>query len=88
MKHVFSTTKKVKQMERKEFVAVAPDPEHEIFVVYVAALNISFDLDDKIHLLRKTKIAHLEANKALTRISSEYIDFEVVVLPELAAELL
>lgn len=36
-------------MEKKEFAIAALDLEHEIFVVYVAAFNNSFDIVNKVH---------------------------------------
>lgn len=49
---IFSITRQVKLIEKKEFVEAALDPEHETFVVYIAILSIN--LDDKVHLLKKT----------------------------------
>ena len=35
----FSTTKRAKLVEKKEFAAVAFDPEYETFIVYIASLE-------------------------------------------------
>ncbi len=38
-------------IEKKEFVAAALDPEHEAFVVYVAAFSV--DSGDEVHPSKK-----------------------------------
>ena len=48
---ILLTIRQVEQIRKKEFVAVALNPKHKVFVIYVAALNI--DLHDKIHPLKK-----------------------------------
>ena len=49
MKKVFSITKKVKFIREKESIITVFDLNHEIFVVYIIALNIRFG--EKIDLL-------------------------------------
>lgn len=66
----------------KQLALAAFDPEHAVFVVHIAALNISFDLSDKVHPSRKTQIAQLKAKKVL----SEYTDIEDVFLPKLVTK--
>ena len=66
---------------KKEFAAAALDPEHEAFVVHVAAL--SFDSGDEVHPSRRAQIAHLKADEAPTEVPSEYADFADVFSPKL-----
>lgn len=68
---MFQITKKVKLIEKKEFIIVAFNPEYKTFVVHIATLDIN--LENNMHLLKKTQIAHLEINKALTKVISKYI---------------
>ncbi len=44
---VLPTTRQVELIGKKEFAAAALDPEHEAFVVHVAALSI--DSGDEVH---------------------------------------
>lgn len=46
---MFLITKKVKTRGKKEFTAAVLDLNHEVFVVYVAVLNIIFDIGDEIY---------------------------------------
>ncbi len=48
--------KRVEQIEKKEFTAAIVNLDYETFVVYVAAFNISFDVDDKVHPSKKAQI--------------------------------
>ena len=41
-----------------------------------------------MHLSKRTQIAHLKADEALTKVSSKYADFADIFSPKLAAELL
>ncbi len=82
---VFPTTRRIELIRKKEFVVVALDPEHEAFVVHVAALSV--DLVDEIYPSRRAQIAHLKADEAPIKVSSEYADFADVFLPKLAVEL-
>ena len=58
--------------------------EHEVFVVYVAALNI--DLSDEMHLLRKAQIAYLKVDETPTKVLSKYANFADVFSSKLAVE--
>ncbi len=80
------TTRQVELIKKKEFAAVALDPEHEAFIVHVAALSI--DSDNKVHPLRKAQIVHLKADEAPFEVPSKYADFVDVFSPKLAAKLL
>lgn len=48
--------------------------ESMIFVVYIAALEVSL-LEMTIYFLQKTKIAILKQNKALSEVPTKYSDF-------------
>ena len=65
-KKALPTTKHVKLVGKKEFAAVALDPKHETYVVYVASLNstplIAFD----VYPFKKPQISGLIAKKAYT----------------------
>ncbi len=82
---VLPTTRRVELIGKKEFTAAALDPEHEAFVVHVAALSV--DSSDEVHPSRKAQIVHLKADEAPTKVPSEYADFADVFSPKLAAEL-
>ncbi len=82
---VLPTTRRVELIGKKEFVAVALDPEHEAFVVHVAALSV--DSGDKVHPSRRAQIAHLKVDEAPIEVPSEYADFADVFSPKLAAKL-
>ena len=41
-----------------------------------------------MHPLKKAQIAHLKADKALTKVFSKYVDFADVFLPKLVTEFL
>ncbi len=82
---VLPTTRRVELIGKKEFAAAALDPEHEAFVVYVAALSV--DSGDEMHPSRRAQITHLRADEAPTKVPSEYADFADVFSPKLATEL-
>lgn len=60
---------------------------YEVFIVYIAALNISFDLGNNVYPSKKAQIAHLKINKVLTKVFSKYTDFEDIFLPKLIIKL-
>ncbi len=82
---IFSTTRRVELIGKKEFTVAALDSEHEAFIVHLAALNVN--PGDEIHPLRGAQIAHLKADEAPTKVPSEYADIADVFSPKLAAEL-
>lgn len=67
------------------FVVAVLDLEHEVFVIHIVAFGKNSS--DEINSLRKTLIAHLKANKAPTKVPSEYAEFTNIFLPKLATEL-
>lgn len=82
---VLPSIKKVELIEKKIFAAGILDPEHEVFIVYVATLSIN--LDNEIHPSNKTPIAHLEADKAPIKVPGEDANFAELSLSKLATEL-
>ncbi len=62
---VLPTTRQVELIEKKEFAAIAFNPEHEALVVYIAALSI--DSGDEMHLSKRAQIAHLKADRLLSK---------------------
>ena len=86
----FLTTRHVKLVGKKEFVAIALDPEYEIFVIHVASI-IFIALPSSslynVHLFRRSQIANLIAEKASTKISAKYLDIADIFLPDLASKL-
>ncbi len=82
---VLPTTRQVVLIGKKEFVAAALNPEHEAFVVHIAALSVN--LGDELYPSGRGQLAHLKADEATTKVPSKYTDFADVFLPKLAAEL-
>ena len=82
---VLLTTRRVELIQKKEFALAALDPKHEAFIVHIAALSVN-SFDD-VHPSRKAQIAYLKADKAPSKVPSEYADFVDVFFPKLAAEL-
>ncbi len=81
---ILSTTRRVKLIGKKEFVAAVLDPEHEAFVVHVAALGV--DSGDEMHPSKIAQIAYLKVDEAPSKMPSKYADFADVFLPKLTAE--
>ena len=72
-------------MKKKKFINAALDLEYKTFVIYLT--NLSVDLGDKVHPLKRVQIAYLKVDKALIKVSSKYVDFVNVFLPKLAIKL-
>ncbi len=83
--NVLPTTRQVELIGKKEFAAVALDPEHEVFIVHVAALSL--DSGDEVHPSRRAQIADLKADEASSKVPNEYADFADVFSPKLTVEL-
>ena len=83
---VLPTIRRVELIEKKEFVAVALNPEYKAFIIHVTALTI--DPDNEVHPSKRIQIAYLKADKSLTKVLSEYTDFADVFSLKLAIELL
>ncbi len=75
---VLWTTKRVEQIGKKEFATTALNPIHKTFIIYIAVLNISSDISDKVYPSRKDPIAYLKADKAPIEVSIEYANFVVI----------
>ncbi len=61
------------------------DPKPKAFIVHVATLSVN--LDDELHLSRRAQIAYQKADKASSKVLSEYADFADVFSLKLAAKL-
>ena len=88
-KKVFPTTRRIKLLDKEEFVAAALDLESEIFIIYVLspsfiALPSSFPLD--VYHFCKPQIAGRIVKEAPTKISAEYLDFTDVFSLDLASK--
>ena len=71
----------VKLVEKKEFAAAVLDPKHKAFVIHIESFNsTSFNV--------RPQISGLIAKKALTKISTKYLDFVDVFSLDLASKLL
>ena len=91
-KKALPTTRRVKLVGKKEFVAAALDPESEIFVVHVASLSSNASpgsslLELDVYLSDKPQVSGLIAEEAPTKIPAEYSDFADVFSPDLVSEL-
>ena len=97
------TTRRVELVGKKEFAAVALDPEHETYVVHVVSLNVYPSRKPQIsgliaeeapvaslnvHPFRRSQISGLIAKEALTKVFAKYSDFADIFSPDLASELL
>ena len=74
------TTRNIKLVGKKEFVAAALNPEYKTFVIHVASL-CSTPLDAKF------QISGLIAKEASIKVSAEYLDFADVFSLDLASKL-
>ena len=79
-------------MGKKEFAAVALDPENEIFIVHVASLSFnaspSFSpLELNIHPSYKLQVSGLIVEEALIKVPTDYSDFADVFSLDLVSEL-
>ena len=96
IEEAFLTTRHVKLIEKKEFVAIVLDSEYETFVVYIAFPSFSpliasfnsipFDID--VHPFRRTQLSGLIVKKASTKISTEYLDFTDIFFLDLVFKFL
>ena len=63
-------------MGKKEFAAVALDPKHETFVIYVTSLHST-------SLNTRPRISGLIAEKVPTKVPTKYLDFANIFSPDL-----
>ena len=82
-KKALPTTKRIKLVDKKEFIAAAFDSEYETFVVYVASLNlvpgIYLDREAQITSLLTKKVKIPDKDSDFTDVFSEE---KALVLPE------
>ena len=91
-KKALPTTRRVKLVDKKEFVATALNSEYEAYVVYVASLSstslASFgSIPLNVHPFWRPQIFGLIVKEALTKIPAKYSDFADVFSPDLASGL-
>lgn len=79
-KKILLITKKVELIEKKQLTIAILDLNHKIFVVYIATLNINFDISDKVYALQKAQIAYPNINKALIKAFIIYANFIDILL--------
>ena len=91
-KETLPTTRRVELVGKKEFPAVALDPEYETYIVYVG--SVSFDvlsssspLKLNVYPFRRPQVSGLIAKKAPTKVPAEYSDFADVFSPDSSSEL-
>ena len=82
-KEVLLITSRIELVGKKEFATAALDPEHEIFVVYVAFFSSTL-LD--VHLFRRPQISSLIAEEIPIKIPNKYVDIADVFSLDLASE--
>ena len=74
-------------MGKKEFAAAALNPKHETYVVHVTPLSSTPLAFLDVYPSWRPQISSLIAEKALTKVPAEYLDFADVFSPDLASEL-
>lgn len=85
----FSITKRVKIINKKEFIKPALDRNSESFVIYITALKIpeiTFYLSRVAQIINDNliQVAALQQDEALIKIPPKYADFSDVFLYNLA----
>ena len=79
-------------MEEKEFATAILDPESETFIIHIASFSSdaspsSSPLELDVHHSRRPQVSGLIAEKAPTKVPTEYLDFADEFSPDLASEL-
>ena len=87
------TTRRVELVGKKEFAAVALNPEHERYVVHVGSVRSdaspsSSPLELDVHPSFRPQVSGLIAEEAPMKVPAKYLDFADVFSPDLASELL
>ena len=77
--------KKVKLIEKKQFIAKIIDLNYKTFIIYIVALNININI--KVYISKKIQIANLNANKTFIEVFNKYANFKDVFLLKLTIEL-
>lgn len=57
----------MKLIGKKKLVEATFNLDYQTFVIYIANLNMSFDISDKVNFLKKTLIVHLKQIKLLQK---------------------
>ena len=88
----FPTTRRIKQVGKKEFAVAALDPEYKSYVVHVGSVcsdaSPSFSLLElNVHPSRRPQISGLIAEEAPTKVSAKYSEFADVFSLDLASKL-
>ncbi len=76
------TTKKVELIKKKEFIVIAFDLDHKVFIVYIATFYISFHANTELYCLKKAQIAYLKADETCIKVFNKYADFADIFLPK------
>lgn len=79
------TTKKVKFIDKKKFDKVTLDENSETFVVHIVALNVESSM--LINFSMIGQVVSPQANKATTKITTEYSKYTYIFLTDLAMKL-
>ena len=71
-------------MEKKKFIVVVLDLEHETYIVHIASLN---SIPRNVNLSQRPQISGSIAKKALTKVSNKYADFADICSSDLVSKL-
>lgn len=81
MRDIITTTEKLKQIKKKKSaIAALINLNHNAFIIYVGIVNINFDINNKVHSLKRAQIAYLKIYNTSTKVFLEYADFIDVYL--------
>ena len=69
---------------KKKFAVTILDSKYDTFVIYIAALNISFNIGNKVYPWSKLEIAHQKTNEIYIKIPNKYAYFIDIILSKLA----
>ena len=89
-KKTLLTTRRVELVSKKEFAAVALDPEYETYVVHIGSVSSNASPSSSLLNIppsRRPQIFGLIAKKTSTKVPAKYSDFANVFSPDLASEL-
>ena len=86
-KKALPTTRHVKLVGKKKFVAVTLNLEYETYIVHVTSLSSTLPVALDIHLSQRFQIFGLITKKTLTKVSAKYSDDANNFFPDLASEL-
>ncbi len=69
------TIKKVELVSKKQFTVATFNLDYKTVIIHIAAINISFNIVDKIYPSKKAHIVHLKADEAPTKVFIKYANF-------------